>query len=129
MRWLCWFNVGCQSFYASCPGETLIVGLKSGGMYDLPVLCQKPPACIAILGQRIFAIEIGMTAESILERIKQKPFRPIAIEAVGGTWIEVDREADIFIYDRKKTACVVIFDPEGRKFIFEPEQISAIEAR
>ena len=84
---------------------------------------------MVVFGAIVKKPQIGMTAESILERIKQKPFRPIAIEAVGGTWIEVDREADIFIYDRKKTACVVIFDPEGRKFIFEPEQISAIEAR
>ena len=70
-----------------------------------------------------------MTAESILERINQKPFRPIALETVGGTWIEIDRAEDIFIYDRVKTTCVVLFDPEGRKFIYEPEQITAIEAR
>jgi hypothetical protein len=54
-----------------------------------------------------------MTAESIPERINQKPFRPVAL----------------FIYDRMKTTCVVLFDPEGRKFIYEPEQITAIEAR
>jgi hypothetical protein len=70
-----------------------------------------------------------MTAESILERINQKPFRPIALETVGGGWIEIDRSQDIFIYDRVKTTCVVLFDPEGRKFIYEPEQITAIEAR
>ena len=70
-----------------------------------------------------------MTAESILERINQKPFRPIALETVDGTWIEIEREADIFIYDRMKTKSVVVFDPEGTQFIFEPEQMSAIEAR
>ena len=70
-----------------------------------------------------------MTPESILERINQKPFRPIALETVGGAWIEIDRSEDIFIYDRVKTTCVVLFDPEGRKFIYEPEQITAIEAR
>jgi hypothetical protein len=70
-----------------------------------------------------------MTAESILERINQKPFWPIAIETIGGTWIEIGRAEDIFIYDRVKTTCVVIFDPEGRKFIYEPDQITAIEAR
>jgi hypothetical protein len=70
-----------------------------------------------------------MTAESILERINQKPFRPIALETVGGTRIEIDREEDIFIYDRIKTTSVVLFDPEGRKFIYEPDQITAIEAR
>ena len=49
------------------------------------------------------------------------------IETVDGTWIEIEREADIFIYDRMKTTSVL--DPEGTQFIFEPEQISAIEAR
>ena len=77
----------------------------------------------------MFCYGIGMTAESILERITQKPFRPIALETVDKAWIKVDREADIFIYDRTETAWVVIFDPEGRKFVFAPEQISAIEAR
>ena len=70
-----------------------------------------------------------MTAESILERINQKPFRPIVLETVGGTRIEIEREADIFIYDRMKTTSVVVFDPEGGKITFEPEQISAIQAR
>jgi hypothetical protein len=59
----------------------------------------------------------------------KRQFRPIALETVGGTWIEIEHEADIFIYDRMKTTSVVAFDPEGRKFIFEPEQISAIEPR
>ena len=67
-----------------------------------------------------------MTAESIPERINQKPFRPIALETVGGTRIEIDREEDIFIYDRIKTTSVVLFDPEGRKFIYEPDQITAL---
>ena len=70
-----------------------------------------------------------MTAESILERMNQKPFRAIALETVGGTRIEIDRAEDIFIYDRTKTTYVVLFDPEGRKFIYEPDQITAIEAR
>ena len=70
-----------------------------------------------------------MTAESILERINQKPFRPIALETVGGTWIEIERSEDIFIYDRVTTTCVVLFDPEGRKFICEPEQTTAIEVQ
>ena len=49
-----------------------------------------------------------MTVESILEKINQRPFRPIALETVDKTWINVDRHADIFIYDRMETACVVI---------------------
>jgi hypothetical protein len=61
-----------------------------------------------------------MTVESILERINQKPFRPIALQTVDKTWIKVDREADIFLLDRMETACVVIFDPMRRKFVFTP---------
>ena len=55
--------------------------------------------------------------------------RPIALETTDKTWIKVDREADIFIYDRIETTCVVIFDPKRRKFVLTPEQISAIETR
>jgi hypothetical protein len=74
-------------------------------------------------------VRIGMTAESILERISQKPFRPLALQTVGGTWIEVSRAEDIFIYDRINSTWVVLFDPAGRKFVYAPEQITAIEAR
>ena len=70
-----------------------------------------------------------MTASNLLERINQKPFRPFAIETVGGTWIDVDREADLLIYDRKKPIRIVIFDPSGRMYVFEPEQISALEVK
>jgi len=38
-----------------------------------------------------------MTAETILERINQKPFWPLTLEIVGGAWIEVSRAEDIFI--------------------------------
>jgi hypothetical protein len=70
-----------------------------------------------------------MTAASILERINQKPFRPFAIETIGASWIEVDREMDVLIYERNKPVRLVVFDPNGRMYIFEPEQISAIEAK
>jgi hypothetical protein len=70
-----------------------------------------------------------MTAARILERINQKPFRPFAVETIGGSWIDVDREADVLVYERKKPVRVVIFDPDGRMYIFEPDQISAIEAK
>ena len=70
-----------------------------------------------------------MTAESILERIYQKPFQPITLQTFGGMCVDVDRETDIFIYDCIKASCVVVFDPEGKKLIFEPEQISTIEVR
>jgi hypothetical protein len=71
----------------------------------------------------------SMTAESILERIIQNPFQPIAVKTIGGTRIEINQAEDIFIYDRMNTTCVVLFDPVGRKFIYELEQIAAIEVR
>jgi hypothetical protein len=70
-----------------------------------------------------------MTANSILERLSQKPFRSFALETIGGTWIEVDREADILVYERKKPIRIVIFDTGGRMYVFEPEQISALEIK
>jgi hypothetical protein len=70
-----------------------------------------------------------MTAESILEQISQNPFRPIAVKTIGGNRIEIDNAEDIFIYDRMNTTCVVLFDPACRKFVYELEQIAAIEVR
>jgi hypothetical protein len=70
-----------------------------------------------------------MTASNLLERINQKPFRPFALETIGGTWIDVDREADVLIYERNKPVRVVIFDPNGRMYVLEPEQISALEVK
>ena len=70
-----------------------------------------------------------MTTSNILERVKQKPFRPFALETVGGSWIDVDREQDVFVYERKNPVRVVIFDINGRMYLLEPDQISAIEAK
>jgi hypothetical protein len=70
-----------------------------------------------------------MTAASILERINRKPFRPFGNETIGGSWVDVDRETDVLIYERKKPVRLVVLDPNGRMYIFEPEQISAIEAK
>ena len=86
-------------------------------------------ACIALLCRRIIHIAGGMTTESILERINRKPFQPIALQTVDGVWIDVYRADDIFIYDRMKTSCVVVFDSEGKKLILQPDEISAIQAR
>jgi hypothetical protein len=63
----------------------------------------------------------------IKEAAGQRPFRPFAVETVGGTWIEIEREADILV--RSTPARIVIFDAAGRMFVFGPEQISAIERR
>jgi hypothetical protein len=70
-----------------------------------------------------------VSASNILERISEKPFRPFALETIAGTWIDVDREADLLIYERKKPIRLVIFDPNGRMYVFEPDQISAIEIK
>jgi hypothetical protein len=77
----------------------------------------------------LWAAHSKMTADSILERVEQKPFRPFALETIGGTWVEVDRKADLLLYDRNKPIRLVVFDPNGRMYIFEPDQISAIEVR
>jgi hypothetical protein len=69
-----------------------------------------------------------MTTETILERVNQKPFRPLMVETVGGTWIEVDRREDVFVYDRIAPVRVVIFAKTGRMFILEPDQIAGLEA-
>jgi hypothetical protein len=70
-----------------------------------------------------------MTAERILERISQNPFRPLAVKTVGGHRIEINQAGDIFIYDRVETTCVVLLDSAGRNFVYEPQQIDAIELR
>jgi hypothetical protein len=69
-----------------------------------------------------------MNAQTILERIRQKPFRPFAIETIGGTWIEVEDEASIMMGTRDPRL-IVVFSKAGSLYILEPEQISAIEAR
>lgn len=48
---------------------------------------------------------------------KPEAISTVALETVDGTWIEIEREADIFIYDRMKTTSVVVFEPEGTQFI------------
>jgi hypothetical protein len=61
----------------------------------------------------------------ITERAAQRPFRPFAVETIGGSWIDVQREDDILVRGQR----IVIFDPSTRMYILGPEQISAIEAR
>ena len=71
----------------------------------------------------------AMNTETILERLRQKPFRPFVLETVDGTWFEVDRDIDVLVYDRVKPVRIVIFDSNGRMYVLEPEQIFAIEVR
>lgn len=70
-----------------------------------------------------------MTADNILERVNPKPFRPFSLETVGGTWIDVDREQDVLVYERKNPIRMVIFDINGRMYVLEPDQISAIDVK
>lgn len=70
-----------------------------------------------------------MSANHLLERISQKPFRPFAIETTGGSWIEIDREEDVLVYERKKPIRIIVFDPSGRMYVLEPEQIAALEIK
>ena len=71
-----------------------------------------------------------MNPQIVNERLRQVPFRPFAVETTGGTWIDVDREADVLIYDRKPPVRIILFDSlTGRLYIVSPEQISAIESK
>lgn len=71
-----------------------------------------------------------MNAQLLNERMRQVPFRPFAVETIGGTWIDVDREADVLIYDRKPPVRIVLFDSHtGRLYILDPDQVSSIEGR
>ncbi len=92
-------------------------------------LTDEHPALALLSWHCIIRSAVGMTAESIIERIYRKPFQPITLQTFGGMCVDVDRETDIFIYDCTKASCVVVFDPEGKKLIFGPQQISTIEVR
>lgn len=71
-----------------------------------------------------------MSIEAILERLEQKPFRPFAVETVGGTWIEIDRESDALVYNRARfKARIVLFNPNGRLYVLEPADIATLELR
>jgi hypothetical protein len=70
---------------------------------------------------------IAESFKRITEAAAQRPFRPFAVETVGGTWIDIEREADILV--RNQPARIVIFDSAGRMYVFGSEQISAIERR
>jgi hypothetical protein len=67
-----------------------------------------------------------MTLASIKERLSQKPFRPFALETIGGTWIDVTREADCAIFERGSTARIVIFAQNGEMSVLEPDQVASL---
>jgi hypothetical protein len=69
-----------------------------------------------------------MKLADIEARAHQRPFRPFALETVGGPWVEVQSEADIFLPPRRADL-VIVFDPTDRLFILALDQISAIESK
>jgi hypothetical protein len=71
---------------------------------------------------------IVMKLADIAERAEQRPFRPFAIETVGGGLIEIEKESDILLPPRRPDL-VIVFNPTGRMWILDRSQISALEAR
>jgi hypothetical protein len=69
-----------------------------------------------------------MKKTDITERATQQPFRPFAIETIGGSWIEVQDQSKIFLPPARPDL-VIIFDPNGRLFILGIDQISAVESK
>jgi hypothetical protein len=70
-----------------------------------------------------------MTLYTIKERLTQKPFRPFALETVGGSLIEVTRESDCVIFERFNVARIVVFALNGSMYILEPDQIASLEVK
>jgi hypothetical protein len=69
-----------------------------------------------------------MKLVDIQARAEQKPFRPFAVETTGGSWIDVEKQSDILLPERRPDI-VVIFDRSGRMYILDINEISAVEAR
>jgi hypothetical protein len=69
-----------------------------------------------------------MKLSDIKERLDQRPFRPFSLETTGGSWVEVEKDSDIFISPRRPDI-IVIFEPSGRMWILGIDQISALESK
>jgi hypothetical protein len=69
-----------------------------------------------------------MKLADIEARALQRPFRPFTLETVGGPWVEVQSEADIFLPPQRPDL-VIVFDPTARLFILALDQISALESK
>jgi hypothetical protein len=69
-----------------------------------------------------------MTISTITERLNQEPFRPFALETMGGSWIDVLRREAIAI-SPYQPARIVIFDEGGAMFIYEPDEISGLQVK
>jgi hypothetical protein len=69
-----------------------------------------------------------MNLADIQERAEQKPFRPFAVETTGGSWIDVEKESDILLPERRPDL-VIVFDRSGRMYILGIDQIAALETK
>jgi hypothetical protein len=69
-----------------------------------------------------------MKLSDIEERAEQKPFRPFALETTGGSWIDVEKQSDIFL-PAKRPDLVIVVNPTGRLHILDLEQIAALETK
>jgi hypothetical protein len=70
-----------------------------------------------------------MTLASIKERLSQKPFRPFALETIGGAWIDVNHEADCAIFERNGRAQIFAFAQSGEMYVLEPDQVVSLAMR
>lgn len=69
-----------------------------------------------------------MKLADIVERAEQEPFRPFALETSGGWWIDVEKQSDIFLPERRPDI-VIIFAPTGRMYVLGIDQIAALEIK
>jgi hypothetical protein len=69
-----------------------------------------------------------MKLADIKERADQVPFRPFALETIGGSWIQVEEPSDIMLNPRRPDL-VVVFNENGRMYILGVEQIASVEGK
>jgi len=69
-----------------------------------------------------------MKLSDIQERVTQRPFGAFALETTGGTWIDVQKESDVFLPERRPDI-VIVFDASGRLYILSLDQIATLESK
>ena len=69
-----------------------------------------------------------MKLSDIQERVTQRPFRAFALETTGGTWIDIQKESDVFLPERRPDI-VIVFDASGRLYILSLDQIATLESK
>jgi hypothetical protein len=66
-----------------------------------------------------------MKHSDIAELVNQRPFRPFALETMGGTRIEVARESDVLMSPRRPDI-VVVCDSDGHLHILSVDEIAVL---